>query len=221
MSLNKSKGNMYSFISHTWNTVKGACMHDCKYCYMKRWGKLNPARFDEKELKTDLGVDNFIFIGSSNDLFADDIPKEWIVKTLDYCDLYNNKYLFQTKNPKRVLDFIEHKVFNKSVVCTTIESDIFYPNIMNNTPTPKQRAEAMYLLNVVVDTFVTIEPIMKFNLKELTELIQTCHPTQVNIGADTGRNDLPEPTKEEINDLIAELSAFTTIHNKKNLNRLK
>jgi hypothetical protein len=62
---------------------------------------------------------------------------------------------------------------------------------------------------------------MKFNLKEFTELIQTCHPTQVNIGADTGRNDLPEPTKEEINDLIAELSDFTTIHNKKNLNRLK
>lgn len=26
MSLNKSKGNMYEWITHTWNTVKGECL---------------------------------------------------------------------------------------------------------------------------------------------------------------------------------------------------
>jgi len=45
MGLNKSSGNMYEFITHTWNTVKGACEHDCSYCYMKRWGKLNRFRY--------------------------------------------------------------------------------------------------------------------------------------------------------------------------------
>ena len=35
--LNKQKGNMYGFVTHTWNTVKGRCKYDCRYCYMKRF----------------------------------------------------------------------------------------------------------------------------------------------------------------------------------------
>lgn len=88
MALNwvkNKKSNMYQFIDATWNTVKGECFHDCSYCYMKRWGKLKPTRFDEKELKTDLGKDNFIFVGSSCDMFAEKIPNEWIEKTLEHC----------------------------------------------------------------------------------------------------------------------------------------
>lgn len=73
MGLNTSKGNMYEFITHTWNTIKGECYHDCSYCYMKRFGKLNKVRFDAKELKTDLGTGNFIFVGSSCDMFAENI----------------------------------------------------------------------------------------------------------------------------------------------------
>ena len=52
MALNwvkNKKSNMYQFIDATWNTIKGECFHDCSYCYMKRWGKLKPVRFDEKE----------------------------------------------------------------------------------------------------------------------------------------------------------------------------
>ena len=52
MPLNKSIGNMYNFITHTWNTIKGECPHGCSYCYMKRWGKQPPLHFDEKELDT-------------------------------------------------------------------------------------------------------------------------------------------------------------------------
>ena len=80
MGLNRSQGNMYKFITHTWNPVKGACSHNCSYCYMKRMSIQNPVRFDEKELKT-LINGNFVFIGSSCDLFANDIPGEWIDKT--------------------------------------------------------------------------------------------------------------------------------------------
>ena len=71
MGLNESKGNMYEFVTHTWNTVKGRCPHDCSYCYMKRWGKQRDPYFDRRELKTDLGEGNFIFVGSSCDIFAD------------------------------------------------------------------------------------------------------------------------------------------------------
>jgi DNA repair photolyase len=225
MGLNKSAGNMYDFISHTFNTVKGKCFHDCSYCYVKSmmtmYGrKQAPVRFDEKELKTNLGEGNFIFVGSSCDMFARDIPDAWILATLRRCyDYRSNKYLFQTKNPLRVLDF-NHFVLRRSVICTTIESDQFYPDIMGNSPTPIERAMAMEKISTVVDTYVTIEPIMFFNLKPMVELIKRCRPKQVNIGADSGRHDLPEPSKERILQLISELEKFTVIHKKTNLRRL-
>ena len=94
MALNKQAGDMYGFVTHTWNAIKGKCMHDCCYCYMKRFPQ-KELWFDEKELKTDLGTGNFIFVGSSTDMFADNVPDEWIRKVLDYCRTFNNTYLFQ------------------------------------------------------------------------------------------------------------------------------
>ena len=218
MGLNKSSGNMYKFISHTWNTVKGACPHDCSYCYMKRWGKLNPVRFDETELKTDLGKDKFIFVGSSCDMFANNIPSKWIINTLDYCNRFDNKYLFQSKNPYY---FGSYKLPDKSVICTTIESNVFYPDIMHESPEPINRAYGMMRSNL--DNFkkyVTIEPIMDFDLNDMLKIIKNCTPEQVNIGANTSKIKLPEPSTEKLYSLINELEKFTIVHQKKNLKRL-
>jgi DNA repair photolyase len=224
MGLNSVKqgSNMYEFITNTWNTIKGKCFHDCSYCYCKSIAKRfnaeqKPVHFDEKELKTNLGSGKFIFIGSSCDMFAENIPDEWINKTLEHCQKFDNKYLFQTKNPKRILNF----KLPKSVICTTIESDMFYSEIMANSPKPYDRAKYMKMLSDCgFETFVTIEPIMDFNLKSMVDLIKQCNPEQVNIGADSGRNNLPEPSKSKVLQLVSELQKFTTIHRKKNLARL-
>lgn len=219
--LNESKGNMYDFVTHTWNTIKGECFHDCSYCYMKRWGKLNPVRFDNKELKTNLGSGNFIFVGSSCDMFAENIPDEWITKTLHHCQNSDNKYLFQTKNPDRILDYIDACVItDKSVLCTTIESNREYPEIQRKSPSVVNRALQMNEVSKIIKTYVTIEPIMDFDLDEMVKLISICNPVQVNIGADSGNNNLPEPPKEKILNLIEELKKFTIINNKSNLKRL-
>ena len=63
---------------------------------------------------------------------------------------------------------------------------------------------------------------MDFDLPEFIQLIWRCNPVQVNIGADSSpkRNKLPEPPKEKILELIAELEKFTTVVQKKNLTRL-
>lgn len=221
MPLNKSTGNMYEFVTHTWNTVKGSCYHDCSYCYMKRWGKLNPCHFDEKELKTDLGSGNFIFVGSGCDMFGYTVSTEYILKTLKYMDQFDNKYLLQTKSPSRLLKFIDQRVIQKKcVVCTTLESDIYYPEIMGRSPQPIHRSICMNSLSSYVDTYVTIEPIMDFNLEAFVSMILICKPKQVNIGADTGNHHLPEPSKEKILQLIGELEKFTIVHQKKNLKRL-
>ena len=219
MGLNKSKGNMYKFVTHTWNTIKGECYHDCSYCFMKRWGKLNPVRFDEKELKTDLGENNFIFVGSSNDMFAENIPNDWIMNTLTKCNWYDNKYLFQSKNPARIDKYI-NDINREFYVCTTIETNRYYPEFMGNSPNPIVRSLGMEILRTQ-QKYVTIEPIMDFDLKPLIEIIKRCNPIQVNIGADSGNNNLPEPSWEKILQLKEELSKFTIIANKRNLGRLE
>jgi DNA repair photolyase len=220
--LNESKGNMYDFVTHTWNTVKGECPHGCSYCYMHRWGKQKPVRFDEKEFKTDLGTGNFIFVGSSCDMFAKDIPDEWILLTLNHCSHFDNKYLFQTKNPARILDYIDTPVIKeKSVVCTTIETNRWIPEVMKNSPQPYDRAYVMDELSARgLTTYVTIEPILDFDLPGLLNLIAVSRAKQVNIGADTGNNHLPEPPKEKILELISCLEKFTMVHQKSNLKRL-
>ena len=220
MGLNISKGNMYEFVTHTWNTVKGKCPHDCSYCYMKRWGTLKDVRFDEKELKTDLGAGNFIFVGSSCDMFANGILAEWIIKTLEHCIKFDNKYLFQTKDPKKILPF-EHiiKVLNP-VICTTIETDRWYPEEMKNSPLIIDRVIGMQNLSKFT-RFVTIEPIMDFDVDEMVEVIKMIKPEQVNIGADSGNNDLPEPSYDKILELADRLKVITRIENKRNLERIK
>jgi len=219
MGLNivKNKSNMYQFIDATWNTIKGACPHDCSYCYMKRWGKLNPARFDEKELKTNLGSGNFIFVGSSCDMFAEGIPRDWVIKTLQKTHEVEsiNSFLFQTKNPSRIND---NYLPMSSIVCTTIETNRWYSEIMRNSPHPLLRRNGMS--DIDFPRYLTIEPIMDFDLEKFVYMIDDIYPDQVNIGADSGGHSLPEPPKEKVVELIHALEEFTTVHQKSNLKRL-
>jgi DNA repair photolyase len=169
-------------------------------------------------LKTDLGSGNFIFVGSSTDDFAEGVPSEWITMMLDHCDRFENRYLFQSKNPARFLEFIEHPVFRKAVVCTTIESNRFYPEIMMNSPRIESRVQAMAELAAKgIPTYVTCEPLLEFDLLELVSMLKTCHPQQVNVGRNSRREILlPEPTSNDVQVLISELSTFTKVEVKKN-----
>jgi DNA repair photolyase len=186
---------------------------------MKRWGSLKPLHFDNSELKTDLGSGNFIFVGSSTDDFAEDVPSEWIIKMLDHCDRFESRYLFQSKNPARFLEFIDHRVFRKkAVVCTTIETNRFYPEIMLNSPRIESRVQAMSELAAKgIPTYVTCEPLLEFDLPELVSMLKACHPQQVNVGRNSRREILlPEPTSNDVQVLISELSIFTKVEVKEN-----
>lgn len=216
--LRESKGNMYSWVTHTKNFIKGKCSHGCSYCYMKKYNLKSP-RLDEKEFTDDLGSDKIIFVGSSCDMFANNIPDEWIYRILYHVHSYNNLYLFQSKNPNRMINWADDG-FNLAMdrICTTIETNRWYSEFMQNTPKSRERALAMSKLKF--NRYLTIEPIMDFDLYEMIELVQLCNPTQVNIGADSGNNHLPEPSKEKILTLINELQKFTIIDQKINLQRL-
>ncbi len=219
MPLNKSKGNMFDFISHTWNPIKGACFHDCPYCYMKRWGMLKLAHFDKTELKTDLGEGNFIFIGSSIDIFADNIENDWLLNTFYKAMSYRNKYLLQTKNPLKYHFYTDKLTPSKFILSTTIETNHFNA-YMGRTPSPESRSLAMKNLPKEYRRMVTIEPIMQFNLKSLVKMILSFNPEQVNIGADSGGHHLPEPSAKETLKLIEALENHTKVIQKPNLSRI-
>jgi hypothetical protein len=183
---------------------------------MHRWGKQKPVRFDESELKTDLGAGNVIFIGSSCDMFAKNIPVEWILETVHYARLFPNSNLYQSKFPERFY-FLRNEFGDTDRFCTTIETNRVYKE-MGNTPDPQDRA--YYLGEMPFNRYLTIEPIMDFDLLQLVTLVRIVNPVQVNIGADSGNNHLPEPSKEKLHALIDELKTFTVIDQKRNLARL-
>ncbi len=217
MMLRESKGNMYSFVTHTWNPIKGKCFHDCEYCYMKRF-PLKELRLDEKDLHTDLGTGRFIFVGSSTDMWAKTVPIEWINKVLYQCQEYpGNTYLFQSKNPERFPFYPDIDI----VYGTTIETNRWYSCMGNKAPLPMVRAERMALLgHRGRRIMVTIEPIIDFDLLEMVDLIRITRPEWVNIGADSKNHGLPEPEAEKIMELIKQLGEFTNVNNKNNLSRL-
>jgi DNA repair photolyase len=222
MPLNEAKGNMYGFITDTLNIVKGACSHDCPYCYMKRRGRLNPAHIDKKELKCNMGRGHFIFVGSSCDLFAADIPSEWIEATLKKLNETDNRFLVQSKNPVRFLQFTELLPPEKYVLCTTIETNRHYTGFMGKAPDIWERVDAMCRLPPQYKNLkmITVEPIMDFDLKDMVYNILCCNPFQVNIGADSGNNHLPEPDGEKVKALIRVLERDTKVFLKPNLERI-
>lgn len=217
--LRNSIGNMYPWVTHTWNPVKGICFHGCTYCFMNKWGAfLKELRLEDAELRTDLGDGNFIFVGSSVDLWASDVPGDWILKVLDYCKRYDNRYLFQSKNPVRFLDFTWHPIFRKSVFCTTLETNRWYPDVMNNSPRPEARAKAMMRMKELgFTTYVTAEPLMDFDLEPMVDLLMTCLPSQINIGKNTNSKvQIPEPDATKVQDLVDALRGQSTIVVKSN-----
>ena len=217
MGLNKQKGNMYDFVTHTWNPIKGRCIHGCIYCYMQRfWDMMKNDKFrlDEKELKTNLGEGNFIFVGSSTDMWLG--KTEWISKVLVHIAKYpKNTYLFQTKFP---FGFYDWTFYDNQILGITLESNRRYPEISTTSNPLKRVRDFMEIEHS--RKMVTIEPILDFDVLPLATMIATIEPEWVNIGAATGVHDMPEPSREKILLLGAELKKFTEVKYKPNLKRL-
>lgn len=106
----------------------------------------------------------------------------------------------------------------RAVFCTTIETNRFYPEIMNKAPKIEERVEAMEeIARLGRSTMVTAEPLMQFDREEMVSFIRRCSPKLVNIGRNSCRKIvLPEPTKEDAQQLIVELKSFTKVNVKDN-----
>lgn len=234
MSLKKSSGNMYPWVTHTHAHLGGECPHRCSYCYVEspRFGR--PAKYQgeprliEHEFKVNYGSGKVIFVENCNDLFAESIPKEFILRVVRHCREWpENTYVFQTKNPARldVLLLLHGVVFpDLYMVGSTIETNrAEVLSRVSAAPSPIERFEAMR--KIPKPKFVTVEPILDFDVDILAEWLISMrtegHEYFVNIGADSKGRGLEEPSADKVLALLARLQgAGIEIRQKHNLYRL-
>jgi protein gp37 len=177
-----------------------------------------PLYLDDVEATRDLGRLEKVFVCSGCDLFHPNIPDLWIEYIGQQAfDFGLNTYVLHTKNPERAVQFFSDFPIG-TVLCATIETDSDMSAI-SKAPPPAQRFEG--LRKWPAEKMITVEPILDFESpEEFAKKIISCNPVQVNVGADSGNNHLPEPSPEKIAALIEALRPYTKIHLKKNLKRL-
>ena len=219
---NKSKGDMFDWIDATWNPIRGRCPHNCAYCYMRGfWEKgfipEEPA-VSECAYEAVFTQDEKIFVGSSIDIFADKIPTAWTQKVIDFCHEWPGTiFLFLTKNPGRYHEF---KLAKNFIAGATIESNRYHRKFMGNAPAPGDRIQAMKELEHPTK-FICIEPIMAFDIEIFGEHLAEINAAGIQIGADSKGHGLPEPTRDDIEYLVAILDdSGAQVEPKKNLRRI-
>jgi len=219
---NKAKGNMYTFIDFTFNPIRGRCPHNCSYCYCRRFWNMEgfdkTLRIIEDSFTTKFSEGERIFVGSSIDIFAEEIPAEWIRRVLDFCSKApKTAFLFQTKNPGRFKHF---KIEKNFMIAATIETNIYSRKIMGEAPAPALRAVAMEDLEAKTK-MISIEPIMKFDEDIMMAWIMEIMPIIVSVGADSKGHGLPEPTPDELRAFLTRLEKTgIEIVRKDNLTRI-
>jgi len=227
---------MFPFVTHTWNLVRGECPHGCRYCYM--WGHPSwnegphlvaaELKICPLAMKQEARV---VFIGSSTDLFADEISDEMITSVLQHLKKHHPgrcckrrhknssvQYLFCTKNPGRYQTFIDRDLIPAgSWLGVTIETNrplLFGKVPISKAPDPEERFRWLkHLGQLGWPTLLSIEPVIRFDEERFLELIVDAAPVMVAVGVDS-RNDIdrevksiPEPRPGELAHFIDELAS--------------
>ena len=221
--LNCPGKRMFSIVSKTWNPVTG-CKHYCIYCWARRLAetklknseryrlgfvpRLNLEEFDKKFNEGEL-----VFVTDMGDLFGDFIPDHWIEKVIMHIRKFPRTYfLFLTKNPQRYFDFID-KLPPNVILGATIETDkgdLYERYNISRAPLPSERYRAMRELEWD-KKFISIEPILDFDLDTFTKWIEDINPIITYVGYDNYNNRLPEPPLEKTLSLIRSLSQVTFV----------
>lgn len=209
---------MYSDSVKQWNVIVG-CEFDCPYCkksfqaQMKRqkhncikcynyeihW---HPERLKQSLPKTT--GDEFIWCCSSSDIsFA---PIEWMVVLLNRIKQMPNKtFFFQTKNPGILL---QYEFPDNVLLGITLETNEFPLGYYHGkAPAPFLRYYHFKELEHP-RKIVTIEPVIKFNHKIFLDWMYQLQPERIYIGFDTKKNNLPEPTVEQVKNFIYDLESL-------------
>ena len=211
----------------TWNVCVG-CDFNCTFCNARK-AALNRLKHAQRyqdgfhpkivpeEMTKTFKPDDFVFVGYMGDIsFA---PRPWVALILSKVRQYPQTwFLFCSRNPacfsRWNFDYPDNLHLG-----TTIETDIDYG--LSKAPTPERRFIAMATLSHP-RKFISIEPIMDFNLAHLIAWLKLIKPEIIEVGADNYHNHLPEPPEWKIRCLLECLKEICpTVVEKPGLDRLK
>lgn len=224
---------MFKSITRTWNPYHG-CRHACSYCWARKLaegrlqsqGKKYAKGFEPELLPSDLEKHfkpgERIFVCAMGDLFGKWVPNAIIQAVIDVTAKWpETEFLFMTKRPSRYHSF---HFSRNTILGTTVESDLQYPDIYDKESQPESTWERMSAMRALKHPrkFISIEPIMYFSSAlGFAQEIATIFPELVEIGADNYHNGLPEPSREQVANLLSWLRSYgLQVNEKEGLERL-
>ena len=210
------KTKMFTFAGKrmiTWNLFTG-CNFNCSYCWARQLAETrlkasypngfipttHPDRFNRHFKPND-----FVFPVSMGDIaFAPSIVGQVI---LDHVNKYHEtKFLLCTKDPDifRQVKFHQPNLY----LGTTLESNRRF----NGTRAPSVFDRYRWLKDLSHPCkFISIEPVMDFDLNTFVQWILDINPSIVEVGADNYHHNLPEPSADKLNSLLVEIKKFGKI----------
>jgi protein gp37 len=222
---------MFKSVTMTWNPYTG-CRFDCSYCWARELveTKLRDSpkyrecgfapTFHPKELHKRFKPGEFVFVSDMGDIY-------WI----DFADLGailflirrhpETFFLIQSKAPEIFLEWGRLGIeFPPNIyLATTIETNRDYE--LSNAPPPPRRFHRMCLIDHP-HKFVSIEPIMDFDLDVMLKWMKEIKPEIIEVGADNHGHNLPEPSWDKVERLLAGLRQICPkVVEKDGLERLK
>ena len=221
---------MFESVGYTWNPITGCTGHECEYCWARKLAerynrKFNP-QFKKSYLKDKLPDDGkWIFIGSTGDVFCSGVKDEWMKKLFRAIRKYkgSNRFLFVTKNPLGYLYFLSEltELKEKVILGATIETNRETP--WSKAPITIARYERLSTMREYdFDTFLSLEPISKFDHDVMKKWIHDINPIAMEIGKENYSNVVDDPSDEEIIHLCETISSLDIPYKlKRNLQHLE
>ena len=211
----------------TWNIFTG-CNFDCYYCWARKLVTTRLAHlekynsvgfiptFHPKELNVTFKPNEFVFVSSLGDIRFASWPE--LKEILAIIQKYpQTQFLLQTKDPSMFLNgrTWESNIYQGATIETNREITV------SKAKQPIKRYHA-FAENSHPHKFLSIEPIMDFDIEVFLSWIKDIKPEIVEIGADNYRSCLPEPSWDKVEALLKGLREICpTIIEKQGLERLK
>lgn len=175
----------------------------------------------EEELRRSFRPGQFVFVAFMGDIAFATLEEFRKILTR-IMDFPQTRFLIQTKNPKQLWDWWMDRAItlpSQVMLGTTLETNRDYG--LSKAPSPIKRVD--YLSRFTHPAkFLSIEPIMDFDLEEMVTWVKILHPSIIEIGADNYGYNLPEPPWWKLEALLGRLREMgLKVIEKDGLDRLK
>lgn len=198
----------------TWNPHPG-CAFNCLYCYGPQTYARSKCQKCRKfvphsdhvgdRLKQKFTKGKTYFVESLGDPAF--IPRETFQRIVNHLAAFPETwFMIQSKDP---LCFRGIAFPPNVYIGTTIETNNDrLAEVYSKAPVPSLRANGLWLVSHEqhkLEIYVTLEPIMVFDLLKLLAILAIIGPKEIYIGRDNHNKKLPEPSEEDLMSLVTAL----------------